>query len=105
MQLDYLLIPQVVSLTQPEPQHVASKWEIPCVFPLRAGGAVSVTVLKIKKENENRAPDVWFFLKKKTHLFSSLGVNYFSSVLPFLSAVQQGFMGAEVQVLFRHTAV
>ncbi|XP_056872382.1 protein LEG1 homolog [Takifugu flavidus] len=25
-------------------------------------------------------------------------VNYFSSVLPFLSAVQQGFMGAEVQV-------
>lgn len=39
------------------------------------------------------------------HLFPSLGVNYFSSVLPFLSAVQQGFMGAEVQVLSRQTAV
>lgn len=43
-----------------------------------------------------------FFLK--THLFP-LGVNYFSSVLPFLSAVQQDFMGAEVQVLSFQTAV
>lgn len=42
---------------------------------------------------------------KKMRFFLSSGVNYFSSVLPFLSAVQQGFMGAEVQVLSSQTIV
>lgn len=36
------LIPQVAWLTQPEFHNVASKLEIICVFPLRAGGAVSM---------------------------------------------------------------
>lgn len=37
--------------------------------------------------------------KHKLSFFSSAGVNYFASAMPFLSAVQQGLMGPEVQVL------
>lgn len=87
---------QAVSLTQPEPQDVASKLEILCVFPLRAGGAVSMTQKQHKKRKKQRKLSTKC---RKNALFPFSGVNYFSSVLPFLSAVQQGFMGAAVQVL------
>lgn len=74
---------------------MASKMEIR-VFPFRAGGAVSVTKTAqemqiIKKKLSTKC------LKKCLVPFS--GVTYFFSVLPFLSAVQQGVMGTAVQVL------
>lgn len=55
-------------------------------------------------ENQGRKPKNQQLKTKKTNIVSSSGVNYFGSVLPFLSAAQQGFMG-EVQVLSSRTTV
>lgn len=95
-------IPQAVLLTQLEFHNVASKLEI-CVFPLWAGGAVSMTQKQFNKCKKQRKLSTKCL--KKNALFPFWGMNYFSSVLPFLSAVQQGFMGAGVQVLSSQIAV
>lgn len=87
---------QDVSSTQLEPQPAASRQKILCVYPLRAGGAVSTTKAERHFKKTLHSKLLFFSSPKLT-----AGINYFPSALPFLSAAKEGFLGAVVEVLLK----
>lgn len=84
--------------TQLEPHPAVNRQPILCVYPLRAGGAVSTTKASRKHVNENKREHT-----RHTFFFYPLtaGINYLQTALPFLSAAKEGFLGTDIQVVLK----